>query len=100
MDISSSVTVGTLNIMLSGRFSFSDHLAFRETIKQVAQKEVSQIVFDLTRVEYIDSSALGMLLLARDEASKHKKTITLHGALGQVKKTLEIAMFSTLFIMN
>lgn len=100
MDISTSLTAGTLNVMLSGRFSFSDHLAFRETIRQFAQKEVSEVVFDLTRVEYIDSSALGMLLLARDEASKHKKTITIHGAHGQVKKTLEIALFSTLFIMN
>ncbi len=48
------------------RFDFTVHAEFREAYRDV-QGPVQYIV-DLARTEYMDSSALGMLLLLREHA--------------------------------
>lgn len=51
-------------IHLDGRFVFHDHRDFRQAYEQaLARKETRIIHLDMGRVEYLDSSALGMLLL-------------------------------------
>ncbi len=99
MNISLHPASPNLQITLNGQFTFNDHGAFREVLRYVENPEFSQFTVDLSSVSFVDSAALGMLLLARDMATKHQKTISLKGASGQVKKTLDIAKFNTLFTM-
>jgi anti-anti-sigma factor len=61
--------------------------------------EVRTLVVDLTGVDYLDSSALGMLLMVRDKASSANKAILLANAQSGVKQVLDIANFSKLFKM-
>jgi anti-anti-sigma factor len=58
---------------------------------------VREIEIDFQGVDYLDSSALGMLLMLRDKASGSGKDISLVGVKGSVRQVLEIANFSKLF---
>ena len=46
---------------------------------------------------YIDSSALGMLLMLRDRAKKQNMTVTLANAQGRIRQVLDTAQFERLF---
>ena len=83
---------------LAGRFDFNAHREYREALdRMVALAEAQSFVVDLSEVSYLDSSALGMLLLLRDKAKQANKPITLSGVTGSVKQVLEIANFGKMF---
>lgn len=48
-------------------------------------------------VDYLDSSALGMLLMLRDKLGGANKEVALVGVRGNVKQVLDIANFAKLF---
>ncbi|MEL6184454.1 MAG: STAS domain-containing protein, partial [Myxococcota bacterium] len=50
-----------VTIAISGRFDFNAHREFREAVKAVS--DGARCVVDLEKATYLDSSALGMLLL-------------------------------------
>lgn len=89
---------GRADLKLSGRFDFNAHREFRSAYEPVmADTEVKSLNVDLAAVEYLDSSALGMLLMLRDKASAANKTLALANVRGAVKQVLEIANFGKLF---
>jgi len=59
-----------------------------------------EIVIDLCGTEYIDSSAIGMLLLLRERAQKGGKTVALARAKGAVKCALEITNLGRIFALR
>lgn len=83
-----------LTIHVKGRFDYSCHKAFKNTFS--AEKGVSYNV-DLSEIAYLDSSALGMLLLLRDHAGGDKAQIRLVNVSGDVIDILKIANFHRLF---
>jgi anti-anti-sigma factor len=98
MDVTTSMHDGTAIIRLRGRFDFSGHRVFRDAFKiALTNESVRDIKVDLGAVEYVDSSALGTLLLSRQDASAAGKVIVLAGASGAVKQVLDIANFHKLF---
>lgn len=98
MSVESKLDAGILNITVSGRFEFSVHHRFRD-VTNLAQNGVKQIVVDLAKTEYLDSSALGMLLVLRDKFVGDKNAIQIKNAKNDVKKILEVANFNELFHM-
>ncbi len=52
---------------------------------------------DMQETSYLDSSALGMLLLLRDHAGGDKATIEIRNCSPDVKKILTISNFEQLF---
>jgi len=97
MDITKHLNHGTYDVTLSGKFTFNDHAQFREILQDIEGKDVRQVVLHMSGVDFVDSAALGMLLLALDEAEKHQKKLILSGAAGQVKKMFDMARFDSLF---
>lgn len=90
-----------VTIRLTGRFDFGIHREFREAVKCAMQNpSVREIQIDLGAVDYMDSAALGMLLLSLENAKAVGKTITLANARGTVKEVLEIANFAKLFVIR
>jgi len=89
----------TLTISISGRFDFGIHQDFRNATEQ-ASSGVSVIVVDMGRVDYLDSSALGMLLVLRDKVGESKSAIRIKSAKPDVRKILEIANFDKLFTLE
>lgn len=85
-------------VKLAGRFDFNTHREFRAAIDPlVADVGVASVAIDFSGVEYLDSSALGMLLMLRDKMGGAKKDVTLAGVHGNVKQVLDIANFGKLF---
>ena len=50
-------------IRLQGRFDFNTHRDFRASVESALQESPTQLQVDLGGVDYLDSSALGMLLM-------------------------------------
>ncbi|SEE27946.1 STAS domain-containing protein [Pseudomonas migulae] len=85
-----------LTISIEGRFDFGRHHEFRESYERLDYKPES-IVVDLKKATYLDSSALGMLLLLRDHAGGDSSDIRVVNSSSDVKKILAISNFDKLF---
>ena len=85
-------------VTLQGRFDFSAHREFRESCNAcIDAKQVREIELHLGGVEYLDSSALGMLLMLKERADAVAKRVILSECQGTVKKVLDIANFGKIF---
>lgn len=89
---------GCLTIQIEGRFDYSCHKMFKEAFIHAAN--VTSYDVDLSKVNYLDSSALGMLLLLRDYAGADKAIIRLVHANGAVTDILKVANFHRLFVIT
>jgi len=86
-----------LQVQLSGRMTHADHRSFRDILTKVTQDNPRRVVFDLGHVEFIDSSALGMLLIVRDACLQQNRVIALKNATGQVEKLTKVAKLHKYF---
>lgn len=86
-------------ITISGRFDFSQHQDFR-SIFDKTPKAVKSFIVDLHEAEYIDSSALGMLLVLRDKVGNQQNQIRIINASPEVRKVLQIANFDRIFALS
>jgi anti-anti-sigma factor len=85
-------------VQLSGRFDFSMLRAFKAMYEPLLNdKAVRVIEVNLARVEYIDSTALGMLLTLREKAKDAQKRVILSHCTGTPRDVLEVASFGKLF---
>ncbi len=83
-----------LTILVQGRFDFSAHKEFRASYEET---DVGRFVVDLGEATYLDSSALGMLLLLRDHAGGDAAEIEIVNCNTEVRKILTISNFEQLF---
>ena len=89
-----------VNINISGRFDYKVSQEFRDSYRQVpGQDDVSYHV-DLSDATYMDSSALGMLLLLREHAKCHGGSVFIDQPSKQIDNILKIANFEQLFTIN
>lgn len=88
----------TLTIFISNRFDISTYSDFGEAYKDKVDK-VSSIVIDMMDCSYMDSSALGMLLMMRERFSSdsNHSNISLINTNPNIKKILSTANFDKLF---
>jgi anti-anti-sigma factor len=96
MNFTNTTNGSTCNIAIDGKFTFSDNGSFREIIGLFDGKQ-NTFILDFSAVEFVDSAALGMLLLAREEADKRGITLEIRKPQGQVKKMFNVSKFDTLF---
>lgn len=85
----------TLEIHIRGRFDFPVYSEFRNAYLQGDSK--TRYVIDLEQIEYLDSSALGMMLLLRDHAGGETADITLRNCRPELLRILTVARFNDLF---
>ena len=97
MSVSSSVSDDgkVVTIQVRGRFDFATHQEFLRADKQHPRGERSFVV-DLKNAEYMDSSAMGMLLQLREYGSKERVTELVNSNEG-VREILRIANFDKIF---
>jgi anti-anti-sigma factor len=88
-------------IRLHGRFDFSGHREFKYCYEAALNEPlVRQIDVDMQDVEYLDSSALGMLLLLKEHADARALPVSLLNCGGMVKEILDVANFAVMFSMR
>ncbi|MFN3594311.1 MAG: STAS domain-containing protein [Thiobacillaceae bacterium] len=98
MQIQSAIRDGQAVMSLAGTFDFNAHRDFRQAYEELLEAQgVRSLELDFARVDYVDSSALGMLLILRDKAEARGKQVILSRPRGTVRQVLEIANFGKLF---
>lgn len=101
MDVTSQSKDGKITLNLRGRFDFTAHRAFKAAYEEALEDAgAREIILDLSGVEYLDSSALGMLLILRDRAKETAKQIILGNCSTSVKEVLRVANFDKLFAVG
>ena len=85
-----------VTIAVSGKFDFQLYDDFRASYAATAGNGVAYIV-DLSETGYLDSSALGLLLLLREHAGGEASDIEITQASAEVRRILDVANFSRLF---
>ena len=93
MSITSSVSGDgrVVTISVAGRFDFAVHQQFMLAYKEYPRGEKCFVV-DLEKAEYMDSSALGMLLQLRDHGQQADRVELINGNPG-IREILHIANF-------
>lgn len=88
-------------LRLAGRFDINTHAVFRNAYVDVLHESgIDKLIVDLSDVSYIDSSALGMLLLLRERMTAAEKAIELVNCQPSVRQVFAIANFNKLFTIK
>lgn len=99
--VSNNIHEDKASLTINGRFDFSIHRDFRNGYEQIlGAGSVRELDIDLKDVDYVDSSALGMLLLLREKAMAKNIQMKLVGTQGSVRQVLEVANFGRLFTIS
>jgi len=86
-------------ISVNERFDFSLHQQFRDAYSHCVDKQLSYVL-DLSETDYMDSSALGMILLLKDHVDLHSSKLVISKPSDTVNKILEIAQFHRLMTIK
>lgn len=87
-------------LALTGTFTFSDNATFRHIAAMLDDSRAETVTLDMGGLQFIDSAALGMLLLLHDEARKKGFHVVLRNAGGQIKKMLQLSNFDEIFTIH
>jgi anti-anti-sigma factor len=97
MEINIDEGVSHATVTLRGRFDFQVHQEFRRAIDGLLRSGRAYLTLDLSEVSFIDSSALGMLLLTRESCEKAGGIVVLDKPQEYVDKVLKLCHFDQLF---
>lgn len=79
-------------IKLPSRFDYAYHKQFNEICTgHITSAEVNEILLDFGIVEYLDSSALGMLVMMQKKATNLSKKIKIKNVKGATEEILRMA---------
>ena len=98
MGITSTTSAGsnTVTIKVTGNFDFSLHSEFRNSYRQHNETSMTYMV-DLSDAEYMDSSALGMLMLLKEHAEASGGSVVLLRPSEKILRLLTTVKFEKLF---
>ncbi len=99
MSVTSSISSDgkRIDIKITGRFNYTLSQAFRDAYRGVSTADDVRYHVDLSETEYMDSAALGMLLLLREYAKAHGAPVVIERPSEQAELILKGANFEQLF---
>lgn len=86
-------------ISINGRFDFNILQEFRDAYSGLEGSD-KQFVVNLANTDYIDSSALGMLLNMKNHLGSDDQGIEIRNCQPNLKKIFSIAHFDKKFLFN
>lgn len=91
--------VGTECILtISGRFDFNSRQDFRESYEAALKnKDLKVINLSMEKMDYLDSAALGMLLILKNKADAENIEIVISDCPQEINKIFNIANFQKIF---
>jgi anti-anti-sigma factor len=85
-------------LRLPSRFDYSFHRQFGEMYTPIVESSVcKELILDFSQVEYLDSSALGMMVLLQKKFSTSNRKIKIKGARGATEEILKMANMQKIF---
>lgn len=102
MSISQKVSADgkAVMIIIKRRFDYKVSSEFRDAYRHIPGCESIVYHVDLRDVEYMDSSALGMLLLLREHAKCRGGEVIIECPSEPIAKILKVANFEQLFTID
>ena len=82
---------GAVIVRIEGRFEFGTRHEYKRLIGQIVQEGHLRLVLDLEGVTFLDSSALGLLLLTDQNFKLKKGSFSLVKPTGYVRQVIELA---------
>lgn len=86
----------TKEINISGDFDFNLRKSFRDAYVEDSDS-VKSFCINLKDTNYIDSSALGMLLLLKEHADNNSQTIKITNVNAEIRELLDLSNFGQIF---
>ena len=87
-------------LALQGSFTFTDFRQFGSMLEVMRARPSRRHVLDLSQLEFLDSAALGMLLIAEEEVSGAGSSLTLRKPSGAIARLLELASMDKVFTIE
>ncbi|MBA5875034.1 MAG: anti-sigma factor antagonist [Nitrospira sp. CR1.2] len=91
MKITKEVNNRKVTLKLEGNFTYTQRKPFQEMLKSVAVDGVDQIVIDLSQVAFLDSAALGLLMISHRQLQAEKRALSLAYPQPTVRQIIELA---------
>ena len=89
----------TVNILIEGRFVFDSRHDFGSAYKEQKNRGIMYRI-DFSKTEYMDSSALGMLLMLKEHADANGGKVMLCRMPTKIKKIIVLTKFHELFAIE
>ncbi len=89
----------SLTISINGRFDFNLYKDFRDAYENVLTKGNIKFIINFSQTEYMDSSALGMLLVLK-ERTGGDSSVVLKNCNKEIKNILSISNFDKIFTIK
>jgi len=86
-----------VQIAIKGHFDYKVSQNFRDAYHEMDDYEGVTYHVNLSETDFMDSAALGMLLILRDYAIDHHGTVCIDSPSQQARNTLKVANFQQLF---
>lgn len=91
MKITQEVHNKKVTLKLEGNFTYTQRKPFQEVLKIVCTDQVEEVVIDLSQVAFLDSAALGLLMISHRQLQADKRTLSLAYPQPTVRQILELA---------
>lgn len=98
LETSLSADGSQLTMLIDGRFDFNIHSVFRDSYRELPSS--TKFTIDLSKTTFMDSSAMGMLLLLREFTGKDTNNIRLLNCRPEIRKVLAISNLDKMFLME
>lgn len=99
-DVTHSLHDRTLEIGLGERFTSSDDREFHKAIEMTGIHPVERVSIDLSHTQFIDSSGISMLLIARETCEEASIPLILKNPPPPLMAIFEIIRFNDLFVIE
>ncbi|HJV22943.1 MAG TPA: STAS domain-containing protein [Holophagaceae bacterium] len=98
MDIQPRVHETSTVLELSGRFTFEDHPTFKKALTDLWERTGTRtLILDFSALSYLDSSALGLMLLMRERAAAAGVKLVIRRPSEAVRRLILVVNFDRLF---
>jgi anti-sigma B factor antagonist len=94
LDISDSEREGVLILSLKGRLTSGESTAIREKVDQAIAAGHLNVIFDLTHVDYVDSTGLGGMVICYTTLKRHAGALKL---VNPNKRNIELLALTKLY---
>ena len=78
-----------LLLTFSGRLDFTVRKPFQHAISEISSEKIKQVILDFTEVSFIDCSALGILLQAKQQLGETQTGLSIISTPGRVLDVLQ-----------
>jgi anti-anti-sigma factor len=91
MKIIQEVQEQTVTLKLEGNFTYTQRKAFQDAFKAPGTQNVEHIIIDLSQVAFLDSAALGLLMITHRQLLADKRRLSLAYPQPTVRQIIELA---------